>query len=51
MIREELMEKLEKLEYDRFLMDMIDRWLPCDWERVHELDGEIKAVKRALAEL
>lgn len=49
MTRQELMEKLEKLEYQRFLVDMIDRWLPKDWERARELDSEINAIKKALA--
>lgn len=51
MTREELMERKEKLENDLFLMDMIDRWLPCDWERVHKLNTELREVKKALAEL
>lgn len=51
MTRKELIEKKEKLEHDLFLMDMIDRWLPCDWERVHELNAELRTVKKALAEL
>ena len=49
MTRKELMEKLEKLEYQRFLVDMIDRWLPKDWERARELDHQIHEVKMALA--
>lgn len=51
MTREEMMEKLENLEHDRWLMDMIDRWLPCDWERVRELDNEILDLKRKLKAL
>lgn len=48
MTRKELMEKLEKLEYSRFLVDMIDRWLPKDWERARELDKEISEVRKIL---
>lgn len=51
MTRQELEMKLEKLEHNRFLMDMIDRWLPKDWERVRELDREICETKKALKEI
>jgi hypothetical protein len=49
MTRTELKERLEKLEHERFLMDMIDRWLPCDWERVNNLNREIVETKKMLA--
>lgn len=51
MTRQELEARLESLEYSRFLVDMIDRWLPKDWERARELDHEISEVRTALKAL
>lgn len=48
MTKTEIKERLEKLEYQRFLVDMIDRWLPKDWEEAHKLDVEIHELKKLL---
>ena len=47
----EMKEQLKALEYERFLLDMKDRWLPCDKEEDLRLGLEIKALRKSLAEM
>ena len=44
----ELKERLEKLENNLFIMNMIDRWTYEDRKRVSELEREIDEIKREL---
>ena len=44
----ELKERLERLENNLFMMNMIDRWTYEDRRRVSELEREIDEIKREL---
>jgi len=44
----ELRERLERLENNLFMMNMIDRWTSADRKRVAELEREIDEIRREL---
>ena len=44
----ELKERLEELENNLFIMNMIDRWTSEDRKRVSKLEREIDEIKREL---
>lgn len=50
MMKEQLNERLEKLQREKFFLDMADHWSGADFTRAYKLDAEIAQVKKQLAE-
>lgn len=51
MTKKEILEKLEKLETEKFYLDMKDHWEGSDYLRAASLTTEIHTLKKKLKEM
>ena len=48
MTRKEIEEKIEKLEMRKFMLNMVDRWTREDYNRMDEINKELRNLKEML---
>lgn len=48
MTKKEIKEKIEKLEMRKFYLNMVDRWAREDYNRMDEINKELRNLKEML---
>lgn len=48
MTRAEIEKKIEELETQKFYINMTDRFTRSDWDLLHEVEKEIKELKKVI---
>lgn len=48
MTKKEIEEKIEKLEMRKFYLNMVDRWTREDYNRMDEINKELRNLKEML---
>ena len=50
MTKQEIIDRIEKIEDNKFYLNMKDRWTNADWAKIREYDRELWKLQEQLKE-